>query len=82
MHEFVTRYGEWAIYLDPTESFVQLLQRVQQFDQDMFDQEYDRFLHTQKRLQLLYRFRHWPRRCLKALEHQWAEAIRSRPQRG
>ena len=82
VHEFVTRYGEWAIYLDPTESCEQLLQRLQQFDQDTFDREYDRFLHTQKRLQLLYRFRHWPRRCLKALEQQWAEAIHRKPQRG
>ena len=82
VHEFVSRYGEWAIYLDPTESFEQLLQRLQQFDQDAFDQAYADFLKTQERLQLLYRFRHRPRTCLKELEQQWAEAIRRKPQRG
>ena len=82
MHEFVSRYGEWAIYLDPTESFEQLLQRLQQFDQDAFDQEYARILKTQERLPLLYRFRQQPRRCLKELEQQWAEASRRKTQRG
>ena len=82
MHEFVTRYGEWAIYVDTTESFEQLLTRLQQFDQDAFDQEYARFQKSQQRLQLLYRFRHHPRRCLKELEKQWSDAMRRKPKRG
>ncbi|MDQ3960022.1 MAG: hypothetical protein M3255_07010, partial [Pseudomonadota bacterium] len=32
-HEFVNRYGEWAIFIDPAESYQEVLQRVQQFDQ-------------------------------------------------
>ena len=78
VHEFILRYGEWAVFIDPTETFAQVLQRFQQFDQAQFDQEYARFLKAQCRLQVLYRFRHHPRRCLKQLEKQWAEAIRQK----
>jgi hypothetical protein len=76
VHEFIIRYGAWAIYIDPTESIEQVLQRFQQFDQAEFDQEYARFLNAQQRLQVLYRFRRQPLRCLTQLEQQWAEAIR------
>jgi hypothetical protein len=75
VHEFVIRYGEWTVFIDPTESYEQVLQRCQQFDQARFDQEQARFLKVQQRLQVLYRFRHWPRCCLKALEDQWAQAV-------
>lgn len=78
VHEFVIRYGEWAVFIDPTESHEQVLRRCQQFDQARFDQEQTRFLKTQHRLQVLYRFRHRPRRCLKDLEQQWAEALGSK----
>lgn len=76
VHEFLIRYGEWAVFLDPTESFQQVLRRFQKFDQTEFDREYVHFLNAQHRLQMLYRFRHRPRRCLKQLEQQWAEAVR------
>jgi hypothetical protein len=79
VHEFILRYGEWAVFLDPSESLDQVLKRLQQFDQAEFDREYARFLKTQRRLQVLYRFRHHPRRCLKELERQWAEAVRRKP---
>jgi hypothetical protein len=79
VHEFILRYGEWAVFLDPSESLDQVLKRFQQFDQAEFDREYARFLKTQRRLQVLYRFRHHPRRCLKELERQWAEAVRRKP---
>ncbi len=76
VHEFILRYGEGAVFIDPAETFDQVVQRFQQFDQARFDQEYARFLIAQRRLQVLHRFRHHPRRCLKQLEQQWAEAIR------
>ncbi len=76
VHEFILRYGEWAVCIDPTETLAQVLHRFQQFDQAKFAQEHARFLKVQRRLQVLYRFRHHPRRCLKQLEQQWAEAIR------
>ena len=76
VHEFILRYGEWAVFIDPAETFEQVLERFQQFDQAKFDQEYARFLKTQRKLQVLYRFRHHPRRCLRQLEQQWAKAIR------
>jgi hypothetical protein len=75
VHEFVLRYGAWAVFLDPTESFQQVLQRFQQFDQAQFDREYARFRKAQDRLQVLYRFRHQPRCCLAQLEQQWAEVV-------
>ena len=79
VHEFLSRYGEWAIYLDPSESLEQILQRFQQFNQAEFDLEYARFLKTQQHLRLLYRFRHHPRRCLTQLEQQWAAAVHNKP---
>ena len=75
VNEFILRYGEWAVFIDPAETFEQVLQRFQEFDQVRFDQEYARFLKTQDRLQVLYRFRHHPKRCLKQLEQQWAVAV-------
>jgi hypothetical protein len=81
VHEFILRYGEWAVFIDSTETRDQVLQRFHQFDQAKFDQEYARFLSAQRRLQVLYRFRHHPRRCLKQLEQQWAEAVRRKSSR-
>ena len=75
MHEFILRYGEWAVFIDPDETFEQVLRRFQTFDQSDFDTAYARFLKAQQRLRVLYRFRHNPRRCLKQLEHQWDDAI-------
>jgi hypothetical protein len=75
VHEFILRYGEWAIYIDPAESFDQVLQRFQQFDQAKFDAETARFRTAQLKLRVQYRFRHNPRRCLKELEQQWDAAI-------
>jgi len=75
-HDFILRYGEWAVFVDPQESFEQVLRRIQQFKQQEFDREYARFQKTQQRLQVLSRFRHKPRRCLAALEQEWAEAVR------
>ncbi len=77
VHEFILRYGEWAIYVDDAESFEQVLVRFQQFEQQKFDSEYARFLKVQKRFQILYRFRHHPQQCLTQLEQQWAEAQRN-----
>jgi hypothetical protein len=75
--EFVLRYGEWALFIDPTASYEQVLHRLRQFDQAQVDREYARFQKAQHRLQVLYRFRHRPRRCLKELEQQWAETFNS-----
>jgi hypothetical protein len=75
VHEFIIRYGEWAVYIDPAESFEQVLRRFQQFDQAKFDEEHARFLKAQLKLRVQYRFRHNPRRCLKELEQQWDAAI-------
>ena len=75
VHEFILRYGEWAVFIDPTESFAQVLQRFQQFDQAKFDEESARFRKAQLRLRVQYRFRHHPRRCLKELEQQWDAAV-------
>jgi hypothetical protein len=75
VHEFIIRYGAWAVYIDPTESLEQVLQRFQQFDQAKFDAEYAQFLKAQLKLRVQYRFRHNPRRCLKELEQQWDVAV-------
>ena len=75
VHEFIIRYGEWAVYIDPADSFEQVLRRFQQFDQAKFDDEYARFLKAQLKLRVQYRFRHHPRRCLKELEQQWDVAV-------
>ena len=80
-HNFLLRYGEWAAFVDPRESFAPVLTRVQQFTQADFDREYTRFQHAQHRLRVLYCFRHHPRRCLAALEQEWADAIHRKAQK-
>jgi hypothetical protein len=79
VHEFILRYGEWAAFIDPDETFDQLFQRLQQFDQAEYDHEFARFLNAQRRLHILHRFRHQPKRCLKLLELQWADVVRRKP---
>ena len=79
-HDFILRYGEWAVFVDPQESFEQVLTRCQQFNQDDFARESGRFQHAQHRLRVLYRFRHHPRRCLATLEQAWADAMRRKSQ--
>lgn len=79
VHEFILRYGEWAAFIDPDETFDQLFQRLQQFDQAEYDHEFARFLNAQRRLHILHRFRHQPKRCLKLLEQQWADIVRRKP---
>ena len=79
VHEFILRYGEWAVYIDPTETLEQLLQRFQQFVQAEFDKEYARFRKAQLKLRIQYRFRHNPHRCLKELEQQWDAAVHCKP---
>ena len=79
-HDFLLRYGEWAVFVDPRESFAQVLARLQQFIQADFDREYARFQQAQQRVRVLYRFRHHPRRCLAALEQAWADALRRKAQ--
>ena len=71
-HDFLLRYGEWAVFVDPRESFAQVLSRLQQFTQADFDREYTRFQQAQHRLQVLYRFRHHPRQCLATLDISFA----------
>jgi len=71
VHEFIPRYGEWAVFINPDETFDQILRRFQQFNQSGFDTTYAHFLKTQQRIHVLYRLapcsgvRHYPRRCLK-----------------
>jgi len=80
-HDFILRYGEWAVFVDPQESFAQVLTRLQEFNQTDFDREYARFQRAQQRLRVLYRFRHHPRRCLAALEQAWADAMHRKSQK-
>jgi hypothetical protein len=79
VHAFLLRYGEWAVYVDPAESVDELVKRFRQFDQAEYDRESARFRETQQRLQVLYRFRHHPQRCLRELEQQWADAVQHSP---
>ena len=69
----VTKAGSGSI----CQSFIAgLLLALYMFFIFKFDQEFARFLNTQRRLQTLHRFRHHPSRCLRQLEHQWADAVR------
>ena len=69
------------MFVDPQESFAQVLTRLQEFNQTDFDREYARFQRAQQRLRVLYRFRHHPRRCLAALEQAWADAMHRKSQK-
>jgi hypothetical protein len=72
---FVLRYGPYAAYLDPRESFADLLARLRQVDANAFAQAQRQIRDHQARLHQPYRFRRDPTRYLKELETRWVDAI-------
>lgn len=73
VHEFVVRYGIYATYLDPHESFDQLLARLRQVSDHEFQQARQVWRANEAPLHKAHRFRHHRLQFLKKLEADWEE---------
>ena len=71
--EFIVRYGAYAAYLDPRETFDQLLARLRQVSDAEFRVAQQAWREHEAQLHKAYRFRHDRNKFLKELETQWEE---------
>ncbi len=73
VHEFIVRYGAYAAYLDPTETFDQLLERLRQVSDAEFQRARREWREHESQLHKAHRFRHHRARFLKELEEEWQQ---------
>jgi hypothetical protein len=73
VHEFVMRYGVYAAYLDPRETFEELLARLRQVSDAEFQVARQAWRENEAQLHKTYRFRHHRAHFLKELEVEWAK---------
>lgn len=69
--EFIVRYGAYAAYLDPRETFDQLLERLREVSQAEFQIARQAWREHEAQLHKIYRFRHDRDQFLKELEVEW-----------
>lgn len=69
--EFIVRYGAYAAYLDPRETFNQLLERLRQVSDAEFQIARQAWREHEAQLHKTYRFRHDRDKFLKELEANW-----------
>lgn len=69
--EFIVRYGAYAAYLDPRETFDQLLERLRQVSDAEFQIARQTWRDHEAQLHKAYRFRHDRDKFLKELEVKW-----------
>lgn len=75
VHEFVVRYGAYAAYVDPRETFDQLLERLRQVSDAEFQEARQAWRENEAQLHKNYRFRHDRTKFLKELEADWERSI-------
>jgi hypothetical protein len=73
VHEFVVRYGAYAAYIDPTETFDQLSERLCQVSDADFQHTRQEWREHESQLHKAHRFRHHRARFLKELEEDWKQ---------
>jgi hypothetical protein len=73
VHEWVIRYGAYAAYIDPRETFDQLLERLHQVSEADFQQARQEWRQNESPLHKTHRFRHHRAKFLKALETDWSK---------
>ena len=73
--EFIVRYGAYAAYLDPRETFDQLLERLRQVSEAEFQIARQAWRDHEAQLHKAYRFRHDRNQFLKELELKWEEIV-------
>jgi len=76
VHEFVIRYGAYAAYIDPHETFDQLLERLCQVGDAEFQCARQAWRENEAPLHKAHRFRHHRAKFLKELEAAWAKLVR------
>lgn len=76
VHEFVIRYGAYAAYIDPSETFDQLLERLRQVGDDEFQAARQAWRENEAPLHKAHRFRYHRDKFLKDLETEWGRLAR------
>jgi hypothetical protein len=71
VHEFVMRYGVYAAYLDPRETFDPLLERLRQVSDVEFQSARQAWRENEAPLHKAHRFRFHRAKFLKELEADW-----------
>jgi hypothetical protein len=69
------RYGVYAAYLDPRETFEELLARLRQVNDAEFQAARQAWRENEAQLHKIYCFRHHQARFLKELEVEWAKIV-------
>jgi hypothetical protein len=73
VHEWVIRYGAYAAYIDPRETFDQLLERLRQVSEAEFQKARQEWRQNESPLHKAHRFRHHRAKFLKELEADWTK---------
>lgn len=73
VHQFIIRYGAYAAYIDPHETFDQLLERLRQVSDVEFQAARQAWRENEAPLHKAHRFRYHRLQFLKALETEWAK---------
>lgn len=73
VHEWVIRYGAHAAYIDPRETFDQLLERLRQVGDAEFQKARQEWRQNESPLHKAHRFRHHRAKFLKELEADWTK---------
>ena len=76
VHEFVLRYGVYAAYMDPRETFDQLLERLRQVSTAEFQSARQTWRENEAPLHKVHRFRYHRAKFLKELEADWENLAR------
>jgi len=71
VHEFVMRYGVYAAYIDPRETFEQVLERLRQVSDTEFQSARQAWRENEAPLHKAHRFRYHRAKFLKELEADW-----------
>jgi hypothetical protein len=73
VHECVIRYGAYAAYVDPRETFDQLLERLRQVSVAEFQKARQEWRQNESSLHKAHRFRYHRTKFLKELETDWSK---------
>jgi hypothetical protein len=76
VHEFVVRYGAYAAYIDPSEAFDQLLERLCRVSDAEFQSARQSWRENESPLHKAHRFHYHRAKFLKELEADWEELAR------
>lgn len=76
VQEFIMRYGPYAAYIDPTESFDELLARLQQVPHADFSKARHELRMVENRLHHVHRYHHHREQFYADIEARWDGAIR------